>query len=489
MVVGDNDSAHVVSQFSDTTTILVYSYHRPQERQDVLILIIMKFLTTAIVLWNLLLLLAALSCGSVDAQKRKKKKKNGTPKFRNVLIRNTLSFDADGDPSISAGQEDGGPTGLIVRTLDGLRIIDPDDDDNGVARRQRRLEDASTTGTQILFGPTDDCSIGVENASEGGLFLRDPSGITVTDRDGNARPINFGKEGECRILPNPTRGLVFQDPKGVRIETMDFDELLIRSRHHRRRLEDAVVSTGAGALLTFGSTDDCRIRVDPMGLENRVTGIQIQDPDGLRLISKKTDADGSIRDDAGSLMFGPTDECRILVGPSERYFANGGQGMIIEDPVGVLFQNPRESGAANVIVDGTLTMQQQGTLSCARFKTNVRDLSVDALDKLLQMRGVYFDWIEEKGGMADLGFIAEEIKQIFPEAVLYKDGKVRAVKYANLVAVAVEAIKAQQNEIEQLKDAVKEQQAKQAAQEKRIDELIAQIQVLAEQVGASSTTD
>ena len=70
------------------------------------------------------------------------------------------------------------------------------------------------------------------------------------------------------------------------------------------------------------------------------------------------------------------------------------------------------------------------------------------------MRGVYFDWKEEHGGTADFGFIAEEVGKVIPQAIHYeKDGTTpKAVKYSNLVAVAVEAVKTQQVQIEELKE-------------------------------------
>jgi len=43
------------------------------------------------------------------------------------------------------------------------------------------------------------------------------------------------------------------------------------------------------------------------------------------------------------------------------------------------------------------------------------------LDKVLNIRGVYFDWDEEHGGQQDMGFIAEEIGEYIPEVVSYED--------------------------------------------------------------------
>ena len=67
-----------------------------------------------------------------------------------------------------------------------------------------------------------------------------------------------------------------------------------------------------------------------------------------------------------------------------------------------------------------------------------------------------------------MGFIAEEVAQVFPEAVAYEaDGTtVQGVKYSKLVAVATEAIKAQhekildlQNQIDKFQDRLNEIEA------------------------------
>jgi len=79
-----------------------------------------------------------------------------------------------------------------------------------------------------------------------------------------------------------------------------------------------------------------------------------------------------------------------------------------------------------------------------RLKTNVRTID-GALDKVSQMRGVYFD----KDGKASTGVIAQEVEKVIPEVVL--DGEYKSVAYGNLVGVLIEAIKELRAEITQLK--------------------------------------
>ncbi len=92
--------------------------------------------------------------------------------------------------------------------------------------------------------------------------------------------------------------------------------------------------------------------------------------------------------------------------------------------------------------------------SSIRWKENIRPLD-NALDKVLKLRGVYFDWKPGKTNAwnetkKDIGFIAEEVGKIFPEMVSYEnnDGiNAQSLDYARLTSVLVEAVKEQQKQI------------------------------------------
>ena len=104
------------------------------------------------------------------------------------------------------------------------------------------------------------------------------------------------------------------------------------------------------------------------------------------------------------------------------------------------------------------------TTSDARLKTNVREIT-GALDMVERLRGVRFDWrapeAREVGkdlklpvGEPQIGFIAQEVETVAPEAVSKPkadaDG-VYGVKVDNLVPILVEAVKEQQAEIKELR--------------------------------------
>ena len=72
------------------------------------------------------------------------------------------------------------------------------------------------------------------------------------------------------------------------------------------------------------------------------------------------------------------------------------------------------------------------------LKTNIQTIP-NALDKVLQLRGVEFDRID-MNGEHQIGVIAQEVEKIIPEVVVGEDGT-KGVAYGNIVAVLIEAIK------------------------------------------------
>lgn len=84
-----------------------------------------------------------------------------------------------------------------------------------------------------------------------------------------------------------------------------------------------------------------------------------------------------------------------------------------------------------------------------RLKTNIQTIP-NALDKVLQMRGVTYKWKDGRETGDRMGFIAQEVEPILPQ-VVDNNNDHYTMQYAPITAVLIEAIKEQQTEIEQLK--------------------------------------
>ena len=81
-----------------------------------------------------------------------------------------------------------------------------------------------------------------------------------------------------------------------------------------------------------------------------------------------------------------------------------------------------------------------------RFKSNIERIE-SALDKVCQMGGYTFDHRGER----KTGVLAQEVKEVLPEAVYGSEETTYSVAYGNLAGILIEAIKELRNEIQQLK--------------------------------------
>ena len=97
---------------------------------------------------------------------------------------------------------------------------------------------------------------------------------------------------------------------------------------------------------------------------------------------------------------------------------------------------------------GTVNANHFNTTSDATLKTNVETLT-GSLDAVKSLRGVSFDWIEN--GNSDVGVIAQEVEAVLPDVVSTNDQGIKSVKYGNMVALLIEAMKEQQAQIDELK--------------------------------------
>ncbi|MCO6456249.1 MAG: tail fiber domain-containing protein [Pirellulaceae bacterium] len=320
------------------------------------------------------------------------------------------------------------PCRIVAQPGEALRVLDP----AGV----RILNPVQPTASSVFWGPTNDCSISIDPDLPG-LLLRDPRGIRVMNpRDELAARVLFGPTDDCSIGIDPELpGLVERDPIGFRL----------------------LGPNGQGCRLIFGPTMDCTIEVQPPG-PNRVPGLLLRDPDGIRIIDP--------RGRLATLRFGAAGRCSISAAPE--------LGMILDDPEGFLFTN-------DVIVNGNISANNFPQTSSRRFKENIRPVG-DALERVQQLQGVYFDWKPERGGQADVGFIAEEVAQVLPQLVTWDERHevVQGVKYANVVAIAIEGIKAQQDQIERLKTENASLRGRLQTLESQVSTLASRVQALAE---------
>ncbi len=165
---------------------------------------------------------------------------------------------------------------------------------------------------RLSFGPTDDCSIGIDPGIPG-LILRDPI-VRLHPNSGSARLV-FGPTMDSFFDVFTDLSLRMQNPQGLR---------LMRTP-----------GTNNALRVLFGPTDDCSIGISPM-----LSGLVVCDPGGLRV--KNPDPLGRTR-----LLFGPTDDCSIMIDPQL-------PGLILRDPAGIRLSPP--AGPSRLLFGPTDTM-------------------------------------------------------------------------------------------------------------------------------------
>jgi hypothetical protein len=103
-----------------------------------------------------------------------------------------------------------------------------------------------------------------------------------------------------------------------------------------------------------------------------------------------------------------------------------------------------------------------GDVTCSsdiRLKSNIQklELSKEQMNKIDNLRGVTFTRDTETDNIKHIGFIAQEIEEVFPELVSTdKNNGLKSIAYGNITAVLLEYIKELKNEINNLNHKVDE---------------------------------
>ena len=97
---------------------------------------------------------------------------------------------------------------------------------------------------------------------------------------------------------------------------------------------------------------------------------------------------------------------------------------------------------------GTQTAVGFNSTSDSSFKTNIAPVT-DALDKVAQLNGIYYDWLHTNpnydfAGTQQIGFIAQDVQAVIPEVVHVDTNGFYTLDYGRIVPVLAEAIKEQQ---------------------------------------------
>jgi len=99
-----------------------------------------------------------------------------------------------------------------------------------------------------------------------------------------------------------------------------------------------------------------------------------------------------------------------------------------------------------------------------RKKTNITTIQ-DPLEKIQQMRGVYYNKKDDPSKTRNVGFIAQDLESVLPEVVHTNthDEGYKSVSYGNITAVLIEGMKSQQSTIASMLSSISSLKASRAS--------------------------
>ena len=169
----------------------------------------------------------------------------------------------------------------------------------------------------------------------------------------------------------------------------------------------------------------------------------------------------------------------ILCADNFGYANPGKNDMIVKGSLGVGYNFAPTNYAA--AFNGSIFANGNYVSSDARYKKNIAPLG-NALDSVLNLRGVSYEWDKAKfptqnfGEGKQMGFIAQEIEKIFPQLVMTSPDGYKAVNYTGVIPVLVEAVKALKAQKDTEVNALKAENAELRAKLDALAEAVAKLQ-------------
>ena len=160
-------------------------------------------------------------------------------------------------------------------------------------------------------------------------------------------------------------------------------------------------------------------------------------------------------DASGNLSFGTATQTTINNNADNRLITGSGTANTLEGEANLTYNGTTLSiggtitSVTNITASGTIQGAEVTATSDERLKSDIQTID-NALDKVMNMRGVTYTMQDQKG----TGVVAQEIEKILPEVVV--DGEeYKSVAYGNMVGVLIEAIKDLKKEINEHKQGCK----------------------------------
>ena len=229
------------------------------------------------------------------------------------------------------------------------------------------------------------------------------------------------------------------------------------------------ISQGSGANVTIGNGDTKVVYLDGAGSGAAVVDAFIDlDLSGgsVNIGTVKTNSGDMTFDSAGDIIL-DADGADILfkdAGTTIGEITNSSSDLVIKSAVNdkdMIFKGVDNNSAITAL---TLDMSAAGAatfnndvtaFSDKRLKTDIEPIA-NALEKVMQMQGVYYKRNDVENARKQIGVLAQDIEPVLPEVVLTADDEMetKSVDYAKMTAVLIEAVKQLNVELTHLKQQI-----------------------------------
>ena len=309
------------------------------------------------------------------------------------------------DPNIYANKG----SGDIIRSAEWNDIV---------AEINRKADTAGDTFTGPLI-INSSVAIGKNSSPQATLDLQGQLQFSTTSTSGTRMRMFRGLLADVNIIGAHANNLVFTLARHMNSAATPPYSFVVG--------HTVLTPFGTGPFQLLRSHTDVQFQVTHNGDATVANRLFIQGPGG-------SPHDVSLTG-GGMLVIGRTNATNIAIDTNEIMARNN-------SATSTLFLN---ANGGNVRVGGTVIGS-----SDVRQKREIRPIK-DALTKLTALRGVNFKWKDIKRQQnQQLGFVAQEIEEQFPELVITDKKGYKAVNYFGMTAPIVEAIKEQQKQIEHI---------------------------------------
>jgi hypothetical protein len=248
--------------------------------------------------------------------------------------------------------------------------------------------------------------------------------------------IRLGASDDLELFHNGSNTYISNSTGNLMITGNNSDKIHIRA--HASKQE--IVCFPSGAVQLYHN--------DSLRFETTSTGARIPDSKALELGDRNS---GGVQGDL-RLYHDGSNSYIDEIGSGNLYIRNNTDNAIFCQTDGFVKLYYDGSEKLSTTSSGITVSGEVDATSDIKLKENIKTIE-NSLDKVLQLRGVEFDWKETKD--SSIGLIAQEVEEVLPELV-HETDDIKSVSYGNITAVLIEAIKEQNKIINTMKKEIEE---------------------------------